>query len=190
MTSDNQHRAATPPDDGVSLATQRQIVSRRWWAVISGTFAAIASVAIGLMFFAGGRLPTIDQARFDAAQKLWHDKGPANYDLEVAVSEIEPAVYKVSVRGGDVTSATRNGTPLTQRRTLGGWSVPGMFRTISIDLKHATDPIQVGPHDVNYVTPQGQFDPQYGYPMRYRRIQWGSDYEISWRVTNFEVVKP
>jgi hypothetical protein len=100
------------------------------------------------------------------------------------------AVYHVSVRQGEVTSATENGTPLTQRRTLGSWSVPGMFRTIAIDLQHAIEPMQVGPNEVNEVTPQGIFDAHYGYPVRYRRIQWGSDVpEASWIVTKFEVVK-
>jgi hypothetical protein len=158
-------------------------------AVILGSLLALATVAVYFMLFGSERLPTIDQARFDAAQKLWSEKSPQSYDLEVAVTEIEPAVYNIAVRDGQVQLATRNGTPLTQRRTLGVWSVPGMFTTISIDLKHATDPIEVGAGNVNYVTPQGVFDPQYGYPAHYRRIQWGADSEASWKVTKFDVVK-
>lgn len=158
-------------------------------AVILGALLALATVAVFFVVFGVRRLPTIDQARFDAAQKLWNEKGPESYDIEVAVTEIEPAVYHVAVRSGQVKLATRNGSPLTQRRTLGVWSVPGMFTTISVDLKHATDPIEVSAGNVNYVTPQGEFDPQYGYPARYRRIQWGADNEASWVVTKFTVVK-
>jgi hypothetical protein len=168
----------------------RQGFSPRLLAVLLGGLLALVSVATWMIFFSGNRLPTIDQARFDAAQKLWNERGPASYEIEVSVKGMAPAVYNVSVRQGEVTSATENGTPLTQRRTLGSWSVPGMFRTIAIDLQHAIEPMQVGPNEVNEVTPQGIFDAQYGYPVRYRRIQWGSDVpEASWIVTKFEVVK-
>jgi hypothetical protein len=177
-------------DEQRPAPSSRQVFSPRLLAVLLGTLLALVSVAAWMIFFSGNRLPTIDQARFDAAEQLWNKNGPASYDLEVSVKGMEPAVYRVSVRDGEVKSATENGTPLTQRRTLGTWTVPGMFRVIAIDLQHSTDPIQVGPRDVNYVTPQGVFDPQYGYPARYRRIQWGSDIpEASWVVTKFEVVK-
>lgn len=178
----------TSDDAGREAATSRSGFSPRLLAIILGAILALASVVVVGMFFSGERLPTIDQARFDAARKLWDTCGPASYDIEIEVSEIEPAVYRVSVRDGEVQSATRNGTPLTQRRTLGSWSVPGMLSVIAIDLKHATDPIEVGPNNVNYVTPQGKFDEEFGYPVRYRRIQWGSDNEASWVVTKFEVV--
>ena len=32
-----------------------------------------------------------------------------------------------------------------------------------------------------------QFHPQFGYPQYYRRIEWGSDVEASWEVTQFKV---
>lgn len=181
--------AAREPHEPYERPAARQVNSRRWLAVVLGSVAAIVSVVVGMMFFTGDRLPTIDQARLDAAKKLWNDRGPPSYDLEVSVQGIDLDTYQVAVRNGEVISAKINGTPLKQRRTLGSWSVPGMFRTISIDLERATNPIQVNVGHTHKVTPQGVFDSQYGYPVRYRRIEWGGDFEVSWVISKFEIVK-
>ena len=37
------------------------------------------------------------------------------------------------------------------------------------------------------LTLRAQFDPQYAFPARYRRIEWGSDVEVAWEVTEFRV---
>jgi hypothetical protein len=189
MSSDETSEAAAGADDTPRDEAPRAGFSRRWLAVILGSLLALATVAAWLAFFAPDRLPAIDQARFDAARKLWNEKGPASYDMTVAVTGIEPAVYEASVRDGKPTRVLRNGSPLTQRRTLGTWSVPGMFATIAADLARASDPIRINPREVQNVTAQGEFDPRFGYPARYRRIQWGNDYEVSWKVTKFDVVK-
>lgn len=167
--------------------------SSRLWAVALGALLAVATVVVyavvSLIVASGPRLKEIDQADFQAARQRWQEHGPDSYDIEVAVDEMQQVVYRVQVRDGEVTSATRDGAPLTNRRTLGVWSVPGMFNTISIDLEHAEEPIRVGPKEVHYVSPLARFHPRYGYPERYRRIEWGSDVEASWQVTEFRVVE-
>lgn len=138
----------------------------------------------------GPRLPEIDQASLDAARKLWRDAGPSDYDIEVQVEGSQPAVYRVSVRGGTAASATRNGAPLDNPRTFATWSVPGMFGTVQSDVDHRRQPIQLGPHEEHFVTPLGRFDPTYGYPAAYRRIEWGGDVEVTWRVVSFQPQTP
>ncbi len=137
----------------------------------------------------GPRLAEINRASFDAARAKWKANGPANYDIEVAVEGLQKAVYRVQVRDGKAVSATRNGAPLTDPRTIGTWSVPGMFDTIASDVEHSEEPIEINSRESHYVTPLAAFDEQYGYPARYRRIEWGSDVEASWTVTDFRIVR-
>ena len=139
-----------------------------------------------LVFTSAKRLPVISQERFDAAHRLWEEHGPKSYEIEVKVQGPQAAVYRVQIRHGELASATRNGEPLPLGRTRGIWSVPGMFSTIEIDLAHSgpSGNDETGVRRMQ-VTPLGTFDPQYGYPSRYRRVEWGSPMEASWEVTFF-----
>ena len=116
---------------------------------------------------------------------------PPEYDIEVRVTGSQPAIYRVQVRAGEAVAAWRNGQPLLSRRTFGTWSVPGMFGTISRDIesieRHTTG-------KADRFTPRlilrAEFDPQYSYPARYRRIEQWSTVEVAWEVTDFRVVAP
>lgn len=160
--------------------------SPRVVAVVLGGLCALVTLGVYIYFTSGPRLPEVDQARLDEARQLWRQNGPADYDVEVNFSGPEPAVYRVRVRGGKTLAASRNGTPLKDARTLGTWSVPGMFDTVQRDVEHSIKPIQINPREAQYVSPRAVFDPQYGYPARYRRIQWGSNMQAGWVVTKFE----
>ena len=164
-----------------------------------GRFVVVASVGLALLVGVvtalavvsqRNRLPQITDESLQAARDKWAANGPANYDIEVEVSGTRAATYYVKVRGGEPVSATHNGDPLPQARGWRTWSVPGMFGTISIDVKHSDPdrPVEDDEQRIE-VTPQGEFDEKYGYPRRYRRIEWGSDVEASWEVTKFEVVR-
>lgn len=110
-----------------------------------------------------------------------------DYDIEVAVAGTQPATYEVRVRDGQAIEAFRNGKPLNQRRTFGTWSVPGMFSTMSRDVE-AVERRERGEADPSTprLTLRAEFDPKYGYPKRYQRIEWGSPVEVTWQVTHFE----
>ena len=125
---------------------------------------------------------------FQAAMEKWKQEGPQDYNIEIQVRGNQPAMYYVEVRGGDARVALRNGKPLTQRRTFSTWSVPGMFATMSRD-EDTLERRAAGRADAS--TPElnlrATFDPRYGYPARYRRLQYQSSVEVEWEVTRFEV---
>jgi hypothetical protein len=157
-------------------------------AAFLGTIVGVAGVLIVLAMIRANRLPKVTDESFEQAQQRWRQHGPADYDLEVKVSGPQPATYRVEVRQGEVLSATRNGFRLTQRRTFDTWSVPGMFATMRRDVENVQQ-VAAGKADAN--TPRltlfAEFHPEYGYPRTYHRIQWGTDMEVSWEVTEFTV---
>ncbi|MEX2176040.1 MAG: DUF6174 domain-containing protein [Pirellulaceae bacterium] len=134
-------------------------------------------------------VPTLTPDLFHAARQRWKANEPADYDLEVRVTGSQPAVYRVEVRGGQAQAAWRNGQPLKQRRTFGTWSVPGMFGTIGRDVE-AIERRAAGRADPRApeLTLRAEFDPRYGYPRRYQRIEWSSPVEVSWEVVEFRLV--
>lgn len=129
--------------------------------------------------------------QFEDAQRRWDQSGPDNYVIEVQVTGRQAATYRVEVRKGEVISAQRNGQPLKQLRTLGTWSVPGMFGTISKDVENLD---KIANNLADDTTPRfslsTDFDPQYGYPQSYLRLQWGSSNpEVTWKVIEFLPLK-
>ena len=71
---------------------------------------------------------------FESNWNRWAEHGPASYDIEVEVRGPQAATYHVEVRDGEAISATRDDYPLKGPRTIGTWSVVGMFHTMEIDL--------------------------------------------------------
>jgi hypothetical protein len=143
----------------------------------------------------GDALPEVTPADYFAAKDKWQENAPADYDIEVAVTGTRPSTYRVQVRGGEAVAASivdQQGqeTPQTQQRTFGTWSVPGMFGTMSKDVE-VLDKHAKGKADkfTPRLTLRAEFDPNYGYPAAYRRIQWGSAVEVKWKVTKFEVIR-
>lgn len=126
---------------------------------------------------------------FHAAQAKWKQAQPQDYNIEIQVRGNQPATYYVEVRGGEAQRALRNGNPLQQLRTFSTWSVPGMFATMSRDVevleRRAAGQADKFTPDLNL---RATFDPRYGYPARYRRVQYQSSVEVEWEVTKFEVL--
>ena len=136
-----------------------------------------------------GRLPDVDRDIHAAEFRAWESVAPPNYDIETKVTGRQPALYVVQVRDEAVLSATRNGTPLQQRRTMGTWSVPGMFDTMESDLiNEADDQNQRLMSNSPQVTVRAKFHPDWHYPEKYQRIEWGTQYEVEWEVTKFTIV--
>ena len=160
---------------------QQQVI-----AGLAGAGCAAAVVAVAMFWsYRKELLPALEIDTYDQAWALWKSKEPLNYNIRVQVFGRQPAVYEAQVRDGVATSARHNGHPLTQLRTLGTWSVPGMFNTIGHDVEAIQKSTPATPTEL---TIRGTFDEQWGYPLQYQRIQWGSDHEVHWRVLNFEVL--
>lgn len=157
--------------------------------MVGASLALICVLAVFVIWSRRGRLPEINQQALDEAFEAWQSVAPPSYDIETNVSGRQPAVYAVQVRDGNVTTATRNGAELKQIRTMGTWSVPGMFDTIERDLLNSAADAKdrITPQSPR-VTVRGRFHPQWHYPQTYQRIEWGSPYEVTWSVTRFEVI--
>ena len=151
------------------------------WGAACALLTAVVIWAIYAFVSAGPRLPEIGQAKLDAARQKWKQNGPANYDITIAVTGTRAAIYQVEVRNGQAVRATRDGDELKDPRTLGTWSVPGMFDTMQSDVDHITEPIPISAREANRESPEAD-----AYPRRYRRIEWGSSIEVGWEVTEFQ----
>ena len=162
-----------------SSLTAKKVRSRLLAAFIGGGLALMVLAAI-VMFRGSPRAPKLTAARFESSLELWRENKPANYEITVKVTGRQPGEYQVQVQDGVVTSASLDGRPLRNRRTLGTWAVPGMFETVRIDL--ATN------EKKGYLLLRAEFDPQLGFPRRYERIEMktGAHDALQWVVVSFE----
>ena len=158
-------------------------------AALIGAIAALACVFLGLRMMAPPSLPELTPSRIQAAWDRWETHGPADYDIEVVVSGRQPATYRVQVRDTETVSATRDDYPLKGQRTIGTWSVPGMFNTIEIDLNQRHKDSGATQRGAHRLILGCQFDAEYGYPTRYRRIEIGSRMQVEWQVVALTIVK-
>lgn len=157
--------------------------------LLAGLFLGVVVTLIVFRWQYADPFPEITPADFQAARQRWEQQGPQNYNIEVQVTGTRAATYRVQVRDGAATAAWINATPLPQQRTWGTWSVRGMFGTIARDID-ALERRAAGQADKSTprLTLRAEFDERTGYPIRYRRIQWGSPVEVTWEVTQFEVL--
>lgn len=164
--------------------------ARRFLAVVC--LAALVIGALLVWGFRQPRLPEVTAERLAEARQRWRAGGVADYDVEIAVTGRQAAVYAIEVRGGEVRAARRNGEALTGRRTLGTWSVPGMFDTLELDVESQARVAagKAGP-DSPWVDLRAEFEPRWGYPVRCQRVQWGgagANPEVFWEVRRFAPV--
>jgi hypothetical protein len=164
---------------------QRRASAWLWWggAIALGVAIAIAMVLIRQRI--ADPTPPLTSERFDAAWERWRSKGPGDYEIQVRVTGSQPATYRVLVGDGEAQEAFRNGQPLQQHRTFETWSVPGMFSTIEADLTRQQGKASAGVSPAR-MTLRAEFDPEFGYPRKYRRIEWGQGIEVHWEVEKFE----
>lgn len=166
------------------MATKR---SRRGCLV--GFVLGLALLGIWLLIFRQ-TVPALSVVRMQVAQTRWAQVGPRNYYIRVRVSGRQAALYEVEVRDGEVVRALRNEKPLKQQRTLGTWSVPGMFATIQLDLDALARATQQSTQRAGWLTLRAEFHPEYGYPQKYHRIDTSANTgnpEVYWEVEAFEI---
>jgi hypothetical protein len=182
-----------PASGALQVPPRRDSALKRFviWAFIGlavgGVIALVALRQIHL-----DPTPGLTPQQFYAAHDAWKAHPVLDYDVEVRVTGPQAATYRVEVRRGEPQTATRNGQPLTSRRTFGTWSVPGMFSTISRDveaLERAADAGRPPP-----LILRAAFSER-GVPEHYRRIDNGSrkggdSIAVTWDVTEFHIVEP
>lgn len=153
------------------------------WRIFIIGLLLVGGVIGAMVMMRAGRLPLMSRADFDAGKGVWQESKPSSYKITVEVKGMQPGVYDVVVENGIASSARFDGRDLTRQRTFGTWSVTGMFDTLARDLETNDK------HD--YLMLRAEFDPQYGYPTRYERIEMrtGVHDALQWEVTSFEATE-
>jgi hypothetical protein len=166
---------------------------RRAAPLVLGVSLGAAAVVSGLLvysFVTRQSTPRLTRAAYEAAAERWDAHGPASYNLDLELTGNRPGKIHVEVRDGEPTRMVRDGVEPRQRRTWYYWTVPGQMDMIAEELDMAENPAAAfnSPSATQMVI-WAEFDPELGYPLRYDRVVLGTDFEIHWRVTRFEVVK-
>ena len=157
--------------------------------MIGGGLGLVVLLLVVTYWARRDKLPDVDRQVHRSMFTAWKKVAPPNYDIETKVTGRQPAIYSVKVRQGKVTTATRNGTPLQQQRTMGTWSVPGMFDTMESDLMNQSDAREERlMSNSPRVTVRAAFHPKWHFPEKYQRIEWGSQYEVEWQVMKFIII--
>ena len=172
-----------PPESPSTAGTMRRVGC----GLIVGTLVGLVVTLVILRWRVYDPTPALSAEALREARELWRQRGPSDYDVEVRVEGPQPGTYRVSVRGGQAIKAFRNDRPLTQQRTFGTWSVPGMFATIGRDVEQVE---RRASGNADRFTPdltlRASFDRELGYPRRYVRMESGSTRDVSWEVTKLE----
>jgi len=163
--------------------------------IVTGCLLAIAGIVALVALSRRESLPVIHLTDVDAAAQRWADNGPADYDLDLEQTGVNPGMIHVEVRRGQVTAMTLNGYP-TRQHLWDDWSVPGILAIIRRDVEVCMPDLNAkaqrkaaaespsGAADVPPILPRGLFDPHDGHPLEYHRITpTGAD--ANWRVTKF-----
>lgn len=146
--------------------------------LLLAAFVAATVGGISIIIARRSASPALTAERFAAAQAKWEAAGPASYEIEIDVRGAQPALYTVTVERGEPVSAARNSTPLKQRRTWETWSVPGMFDTVASDVAAL--------NERSNLVVRCEFDPEFGFPAKYERIEMGTGQQVRWEVKRFE----
>ena len=160
---------------------------------LAGLGVGVVATVVVMRIIHRDPTPLMTPAIFEAAHQRWNATAPDDYDITIRVTGPQAAMYHAEVRGGQPSAASRNGKPLNQRRTFGTWSVPGMFSTMSRDVEVVERRAagRAKPGEIELIL-KAEFDPQYSYPRRYQRIEWGSRrgsdaITVTWEVVEFKV---
>ena len=158
----------------------------RLFALCLGGILGIIVAVIAMFLMGPGQIPELNASSFNQAFNQWGSNRLMNYEIEITVQGRQPGRYRTTVQDGEVVSAEFNNNALTNPRTISTWTVDGMFRTIDYDVQAQLNRDTEEPE----LTLRAEFNPQYGYPQKYQRIQWGSLNELTWEVTRFKITSP
>lgn len=143
----------------------------------------IASIA-AIPFMQSERMSDVEQEQVDAAVTKWNESKPKSYDATINVKGAMPGEYRIKVRDGNVESVLFNDSPLTVERTRDIWTGAGMLKMVEMDQQKKDRLAEAG--NETFVT-RAYFDPQYGYPKRYLRLDYHTKSTVTWDVTEFSV---
>lgn len=134
-------------------------------------------------------LSEISPPELDIAKRRWQEKGPLNYNLQIAfVAPATKSDLQLEVRGGVATKLVKNGTLVTREDELAKWTVEGQFEQLAKYIAMDTSPAAKGAGWT--MINVGKFDEELGYPVDYSRQGTGHQVKYHITVTKFEEVTP
>lgn len=180
------------PDESHDRAPSESVGRVRPAPLMLGVASGLAVVLVAVLavaFLWRDNTPRLTESDYEAAVARWDANGPADYNLDLELAGNRPGKIHVEVRDGQAVHMTRDGVEPSQERTWYYWTVPGQLDTIGQELEMARDPAEsfASPKATGMVI-WAEFDPQFGYPVRYDRVVLGTNFEIHWKVTRFEPV--
>ncbi|MEX0678676.1 MAG: DUF6174 domain-containing protein [Pirellulales bacterium] len=180
------------PDESHDRAPSESVGRVRPAPLMLGVASGLAVVLVAVLavaFLWRDNTPRLTESDYEAAVARWDANGPADYNLDLELAGNRPGKIHVEVRDGRAVHMTRDGVEPKQERTWYYWTVPGQLDTIGQELEMARDPAEsfASPKATGMVI-WAEFDPQFGYPVRYDRVVLGTNFEIHWKVTRFEPV--
>jgi hypothetical protein len=159
----------------------RRRVSPRW--LLPG--ALVLGVATALVIRSDS-MAELTNERLAQARDRWSRHAPADYDLEVLVhaDRLEETHFQLRVGDGEVLEALQNGSVRAARADA--YTVAGLFDILERELELALDPSSGFGAPAGYgVYLKARFDPDYGYPQRYRRSVGGTSNGVEITVVRF-----
>jgi hypothetical protein len=117
--------------------------------------------------------------RIEAAERRWQAAGLGDYRLALSIEgdRVQAGDFQIEVRGGTVTSASRNGTAVASRDLF--YTVPGLFTFLRDEQGMAAAPERYfGVPAGTPVTQRARFHAELGYPERYLRAVRGTQHGI------------
>lgn len=168
----------------MSPGAERKILQKL--GIIAFLLVAAVGIIAVVLLFQSNRMTDVTQENLDAAVELW-ENARSEIDGYSATIEVEggmPGVYRISVSSGEVESVTFNDSPLELERTRAVWTVEGMHEMVDLDLHRKQQLAQGGNN--TFVT-RASFDPEFGYPKKYVRFDYGTKQTVTWTVTSFVV---
>jgi len=165
------------------------------WALVTGALLGVAVTLTAMaIWFWPDRDPTpvLTPEALTAATRRWAANGVANYDLELELWGQREGTIRTKVRNGVIVEHTNSGRTPPQR-SWHAWSVEGMLETIERELDILAEDAAASRSATSPSALRAEFDPQYGYPRKFRRLALGaseraSNRDIGWQVTRFEPV--
>jgi hypothetical protein len=148
-----------------------------------GSAIALAVGALVLVVLLGGSMPLVTEEAYEQASARWDAEGPQSYRLELVVEGDQSGRVLLEVEQGRVTSMLRDGVAPRDRRTWDAWSVPGQFDWIQQDMDRSKLAVKEGRTGLQLLA---EFDPRWGFPVRYRRFDLDSGHFVGWEVVRFE----
>jgi hypothetical protein len=153
--------------------------------VLAGGATVLVLLLTCYLLLASDLQPLTPEA-LTTAERLWQAAAVESYDIDIEISGRQPGRVHLECRHSEVTAMTRDGRAPSQRRTWDAWTVDHQLATIRDELNKVADPARgFGAPPESRVVQLVRFDPQYGFPLEYRRAILGTELDVAWRTVRF-----